>query len=195
MNKPAMPTTYKERDELIIKLNAEGLSFNNLALKFNLSAQRIKQIVYRNEQLLRSISNTEDFVAEIKRIDDVTFNWNTDELIDKLNFPFRASKCLHNYLNRLNLINISLEQFANLIIVDSEKQSDDLFLIVPLCREYQVGRKTVSSIVLHLYNFDLGENFNAMWKNKVNKLIHFFTSREEYLPLAFRDIKATNTKG
>ena len=76
----------------------------------------------------------------------------------------------------------------NLLIAEKELYKTDLWMNVPALKEKWVGRKTYSSLVEHLSQYDLGHTFNAEWAKRIKKLMQYSMKHDMYVAAALRKV-------
>jgi hypothetical protein len=74
----------------------------------------------------------------------------------------------------------------NLLVAENELHDSDLWMNVPALKEKWVGRKTYSSLVEDLSQYDLGQTFNAEWAKRIKRLKQYSMKHDMYVAAALR---------
>jgi hypothetical protein len=177
----------------IVKRNAEiiqkwdsGASYRTIASEFGLSRSRIQQIVSRSIKEEERQEQSARLLSELRMSDDLDRNWPIKILIQGLRFPIRSEQRLTEYFGCSNSYEISLRNIMDFLITDYDKIPHDLYEACPAYKQKQIGRKTYSAIVNHLFEQDLGSTFRCEWNKRLKKLIRFMEKRWGYIPESFR---------
>jgi hypothetical protein len=176
----------KKRNTEIIQTRNKGATYQEIADLFGLSRERVRQITTRSELEKKQRLQSEKILALIKITDVIKKKWPTNFLIDGFQFPKKTTWALNKYFGRHSITQFSLLDLMNLLVAENELHDSDLWMNVPALKEKWVGRKTYSSLVEHLSQYDLGHTFNAEWAKRIKKLMRYSMKHDMYVAAALR---------
>jgi len=174
------------RNAKIVQKRNTGVSYKVIASDFGLSRSRIQQIVCRSKMEKMRQEQSRKLLSEIRIADDIEKRWSAETLIDGLQLPWKAKKCLANHFCLSKGCEISLRGIMDFLIIDYEEIPNDLYVVCPAYRQKHVGRKTYVALVKYLSEQDFGHAFGIEWKMRLKKLMCFMKKRWGYIPDSFR---------
>ena len=86
--------TNQNRDAQIIKMNKNGASYGKISKIFNISRERVRQIVKKPEIASKHNERRIGLLYTIKHADDINKKWPLEELISAMQFSTKATNTL-----------------------------------------------------------------------------------------------------
>jgi len=156
-------TKLQQRRNEIVDLRQQGLTYREIAERFDISPSRVGQILKRHQRDQERSRKTERFLEEIRRSNDLDKKWPIAEFLDTIGIRLQLKTCLSEYLDRDGTHGISLRELMDMFIPRQERPPRDFFDLLPAYRTKWVGSKTYATIIKRLTRADLGSAFAEGW--------------------------------
>ena len=171
-----------KRNSRIVEMRKSGRSYRELSRLFDISTERVRQIVLRFEFTVKRKERSLELLKEIRSTNDIDKRWSKDVILDGLMFPRRAISCLEQFLNTQNMTGLSLRDLMDFVIPRQDTVPSDPWEAMPALEYANVGYKTYGSMVRCLSEPDLGSCFNAEWAKRKEELRRYFRRTTRYSP-------------
>lgn len=176
----------ENRNHEILGMWKSGLSLPKIAHTFDISRDRVRQILNELEPKEKRKQHAEKILQDIKRFDSIEKNWSRDIIIEGLQLPDTVTWRLMRYLKEENIAELSLKQFMDLIFINDGRIPRHPGAAFPICQGNQIGFKTHSYIIKHLCKQDLGAAFNLEWAKRFKNLKMYLNRVREFAPQFLR---------
>ena len=154
-----------ERNRQILQLRSEGVPIPEVALRFGLSLERIRQLERRDLADKCMAKRCAKLREEIRVADDLDRMWPVEDLIDAAELIVVTKKRLLDHFKQTKKDQISLQELMDMCL-DAPVDALD-FMMSPLLRVRGVGKKGFWSVVDGLTDLDMGSQCNDEWRTKL----------------------------
>lgn len=163
-----LPYTIPE----IIKMQADGQTYSQIAKHFGISSARVGQIIKRERQRLASTERAQCLCQQIRAsndLNDLDKKLSLDDLFCLLELSRRAEMVLRAYFNRQGITEFSLRNMMDFLIPAIEKPGD-FYDIMPAYKVKMLGQILYAAMIKGLSHVDCGEAFRAEWTARKRRL-------------------------
>lgn len=166
----------------IMKMQAEGQTYSQIARHFGISRARVGQIVKRERQRLASTERAQRFCQQIRAsndLNDLDKKLSLDDLFCLLDLKPFVSERFKRHFQWLGIRELSLRQFMDVLlpIVDNPK---NLFDVLPAFKIRTIGQKSYVAVNMRLSSLDVGEAFSKEWAERGRRLKEYLIKSEGY---------------
>jgi hypothetical protein len=160
----------RHRNSEILHMRKRGLSCGEIAHIFDISRDRVRQILQELELEENRKQRAEQILQAIRLSKNIERKWPIEVIIEGFLLPKTVTWRLLRYFGDKNTFQLTLKDFMDLLIVDNERIPRNFREAFPICNESRIGPWTHSVIVDHLSRQDLGTAFNKVWSKCLEKL-------------------------
>jgi hypothetical protein len=175
-----------ERDADILRLRREQVSYKEIGQKFDISRERVRQIVCRLEAEAKRKERSGELRSVIRAANEIGKMWPADFILDALLLQGRPRWSVQRFMENRHMTEASLRDLMNFLIADTIELPFNRSQAMPAYRQKDLGIKTYSVLVDHLSGLDLGDAFNTEWAKRLKNLIRHLSSSGQYVPRLLR---------
>jgi hypothetical protein len=164
------------RDAEILRMRQEGASYREIAQAFNLSLERIRQIV-KQDSIASKREQMYHFIAEETRLsNDLDKKWPCSDFLYAFGFSKRAISVLMKHFESSGMQVISLKELLDFLLPNDYSGNDYTWMNVPAFRVKYLGITIYRSVVNKICELDLGITFQEEVSKRKEKLIKHLKS-------------------
>ena len=159
----------RNRNSEILNMRKMGLSFGEIAHIFDISRERVQQILQEADLEQKRKQRAEKIFQDMRLSNNIEKKWPIEVIIEFLLLPKTVTWRLLKYFEVENISQLTLKDFMDLLIVDNGRMPRDFREAFPICNGSRIGPWTHSVIVNYLSRQDLGAAFNKEWSRRLEK--------------------------
>jgi len=154
-----------DRDREIFQLHKQGWMRQDLAKRFNLSPERIRQIVLGDPQKKLRASRPVCLEGMIRLQDDLDMQWSCEIIVPVLGLKGWAKKRVGELFRRRRRKTISLRELMDLVMPHKFRS---YFTSIPFLRYAGIGYGIHESTWEAMSACDFGPSFKAEWQQRMD---------------------------
>jgi hypothetical protein len=175
----------RNRNAEILNMRKMGLSFGEIAHIFDISRERVHQILQEADLEQKRKQRAEKIFQDMRLSNNIEKTWPIEVIIEFLLLPKTVMWRLLRYFEVENISQLTLKDFMDLLIVNNGRMPRDFREAFPICNVRRIGPWTHSVIVDYLSRQDLGAAFSKEWTKRLEKLAIYVEQTREHFPEFF----------
>jgi hypothetical protein len=164
-----MPLT-QERNAKILQLHQSGTPLDELASRFQVSAERVHQIINAAKQEETRKSRVQFLREQIRLVDDLDHTWDVKALVEVLCLPKRVHNGLVQHFDNEKRNQLSLREFMEIAVTEKATDALSLYKGSPVHCLPCIGVNGFRDILAALTSLDMGRTCNREWKRRLGIL-------------------------